>query len=93
MPRNCTVCGMTLSVLPAWNMQIDTTADFSGSTLRDTIDWMLLMICAPTSTVSMPRCGRAAWPPTPSMSMVIVIGRRHHRARRGCRIAPTGMPG
>ena len=71
---------------------IDTTADFSGSTLRDTIDWMALMICAPTSTVSMPRCGRAAWPPTPSMSMVTqsaaaIIG----PARMpNC---PTGMPG
>ena len=27
MPLISAVCGMTLSVLPAWNMQIDTTAD------------------------------------------------------------------
>ena len=70
VPRSFAVCGMTLSVVPAWNMQIDTTADFSGSTLRDTIDWMLLMIWAPTRTVSIDRCGRAAWPPMPSMSIV-----------------------
>ena len=48
MPRSCAVCGMTLSVVPAWNMQIDTTAASSGSTLRDTIDWIWLTICAPT---------------------------------------------
>ena len=58
------------SVLPAWNMQIDTTADCRGSTLRDTIDWIWLMICAPTRTVSMDKCGRAACPPLPSISMV-----------------------
>ena len=52
VPRSCAVCGMTLSVWPAWNMQIDTTAAFSGSTLRATIDWIWLTICAPTSTVS-----------------------------------------
>ena len=27
MPRSCAVCGMTLSVVPAWNMQIEITAD------------------------------------------------------------------
>ena len=28
MPRKTACCGMTLSVWPAWNMQIETTADF-----------------------------------------------------------------
>ena len=32
-------------------------------------------------TVSTVRCGRAAWPPTPSMLDVEMIGRRHDRAR------------
>ncbi len=92
MPRSCAVCGMTLSVVPAWNTQIETTADSSGSTLRDTIDWIWLTICAPTRTVSTESCGRAAWPPTPSMSIVTVSaeaivgpGRMPNR--------PSGSPG
>src|SRR6185437_11219068 len=38
VPRSFTVCGMTLSVLPASNIQIETTADLRGSTFRDTTD-------------------------------------------------------
>ena len=48
---------------------VEITAASSGSTLRATIDWIWLMICAPTSTLSIDTCGRAAWPPSPSMSM------------------------
>ena len=39
------------------------------------------MICAPTNTLSIARCGRAAWPPRPSMSIADIVGRRHDRTR------------
>ena len=92
MPRKSAVCGMTLSVEPAWNMQIEITAECSGSTLRETIDWIWLMIWAPTSTVSTEKCGRAACPPRPSISMV----RRSAAAISGpgrSANSPTGRPG
>ena len=92
MPRSSAVCGITLRALPAWNSQIEITADSSGSTVRDTIDCSAVMSCEPTSTESMHLCGRAAWPPSPSILMSIssvaaMIGPG--------RIAnePTGMPG
>ena len=40
VPRSCAVCGMTLSVEPAWNTQMEITAASNGSTLRATIDWI-----------------------------------------------------
>ena len=83
---------MTLRALPAWNSQIEITADSSGSTLRDTIDCKAVISCAPTRTESMHMCGRAAWPPSPSIwmsmaSVAAMIGPG--------RIAnePTGIPG
>ncbi len=92
MPRRSAVCGMTLSALPAWNVQIDTTAASTGSTLRDTIDCSALTICAPTRIGSIAMWGRAAWPPTPSISTV----RLSVAAMTGpLRIenAPSGSPG
>ena len=70
-----------MRALPAWNSQIEITADSSGSTLRDTIDCSAVISCEPTRTESMQMCGRAAWPPSPSilMSMESVAG--HDRAR------------
>ena len=35
MPRSLAVCGITLSAVPAWNWQIEISADLIGSTLRD----------------------------------------------------------
>jgi hypothetical protein len=64
------VCGMTLSAEPARNTVIEITAACTGSTLRDTIDWIWLMICAPTRIGSTVMCGRAACPPRPSISIV-----------------------
>ena len=57
------------------------TADCSGSTLRATIDWIWLMIWAPTSTVSieMMRPRRV-----PALAFDLdreAVGRRHQRAR------------
>src|SRR5215475_3808469 len=92
VPPSFAVCGMTLSVLPAWNVEIETTAESTGSTLRDTIVWIWLTMCAPITIGSTTRCGRAAWPPTPSMRIVM----RSAAAMIGpWRMAnwPTGRPG
>ena len=45
----------------------ETTAESSGSTLRDTIDCSAFTTWLPTRTGSMHSCGRAAWPPRPSI--------------------------
>ena len=61
---------MTLVAVPAWKVQVDNTALSSGSTRRATSVCSASTICAPTTTGSMARCGRAAWPPRPVMRMV-----------------------
>ena len=60
---------MTLVAVPAWNWQVDSTAESSGSTRRATSVCNASTICAPTTTGSMARCGRAAWPPLPAIRM------------------------
>ena len=93
MPRRCAVCGMTLSVDARLEhadrdhrrlQRIDVARD---DRLR------ALMICAPTSTVSIVACGRAACPPLPSISMIKAVGGRHHGPRPEARNAPTGEAG
>ena len=80
VPRRCPVCGMMLSAVPAWNWVIETTADSSGSTLRDTIDCSALMIAAPTTH----RVDRGVRPRRVAAETfdvdVDAVGRRHHRA-------------
>ena len=49
-----------MKAAPAWNMVIEITADFSGSTLRATIDCSALTICDPIKTLSTGWCGGAA---------------------------------
>ncbi len=58
---------MTLPALPAWNWVIDSTALSSGSVRRATMDCSASTMWLPTTTGSMLRCGRAAWPPWPVM--------------------------
>ncbi|MCY1558928.1 hypothetical protein D9M68_959070 [compost metagenome] len=60
---------MTLSASPASTMVTDSTALCSGSTLRDTIDCIATIMLAATMMGSMVVCGRAAWPPRPTMSI------------------------
>ena len=50
------------------------------------------MICAPTRIVSIDRCGRAAWPPRPSMSIVTMSADAIVGPGRMPNW-PTGMPG
>jgi hypothetical protein len=83
---------MTLKVSPARTLHTETTADASGSTVRATTVCRAVMTWLATTTGSMQSCGRAAWPPLPSMVSV----KRSAAAIMGPgRIAkvPTGMPG
>ena len=52
-------------------MQMEMTADFRGSTLRETIECSPVTIWEPTITGSTHSCGRAACPPLPVMSMMM----------------------
>jgi hypothetical protein len=83
---------MTLNVSPALIMHTETTADSRGSTLRAAMDCSAVTTWLATRIVSMHSCGRAAWPPLPSMVMtkrsaaaIIGPGRMANE--------PTGMPG
>lgn len=77
---------------PASSAQTETTADCTGSRLRDTMLCRAMMTWLATSTLSTAFCGRAACPPRPS----IVTVKRSVEAMIGPgRIAkvPTAMPG
>ena len=84
---------MMLKAVPAWNCVIEITADFSGSTLRATIDCSALTICEPISTLSIAWCGVApAWPPLP----VTVMRMLSEEASSGPGVVakwPSGRPG
>ena len=62
-------------------MQIDTTADSNGSTLRATIDCSALMIWAPTKIVSIGQMRPRRVAAFAFELDLDVVGRRHHRAR------------
>ncbi len=83
---------MTFSASPEWNMQIETTPDWIGSTLRATMDCRAVTMWEATSTVSMHSCGRAAWPPLPvtSIAMWSLAASIGPERMANC---PTGMPG
>ena len=65
---------------------------FDGSTLRETIDCSAVTICAPTRIGSIAVCGRAACPPTPSISDVDRVGRGHDRTAAGWRTRRPAGP-
>ena len=92
MPVRRAVCGMTLKASPALKVVTEMTADSTGSTLRETTDWRAVMMCAPTSVVSMQRCGLAAWPPRPSMSITKISAAAIMEPLRS-ENWPKGMPG
>ena len=73
-------------------MLIETTAASSGSTLRETIDCSATTSCAPTSTGSIVLCGHAAWPPTPSMVMLMRLPDAMYAPGRIANL-PTSSPG
>ena len=84
--------GITLKASPPWIAVIDTTAGSSGSTTRETMVCAAVTIAAAATIGSRARCGKAAWPPTPST----VMWNFPVEAIAGPRTtpnAPTGTPG
>ena len=73
-------------------MHMEITAASSGSTLRETIDCSATINCAPTSTESIDLCGRAAWPPRPSMAILISSIDAMYGPDRIANL-PSGSPG
>src|SRR5262245_603919 len=69
VPRSRISSGMTLSLEPPWIEVTLTTAASSGEHWRLTIVCSASTICAATTTMSMPRCGQAAWVPRPRMTL------------------------
>ena len=67
VPPNVTVFGMTLFAVPAWMRVTVTTALCCGSTVRLTICWIDEITSAAIATGSTVSCGKAPWPPTPSI--------------------------
>ena len=61
---------MMLKASPARSMQVETTTASSGLTLREAIVCSAMMVCAATTTGSMPSCGRPACEPLPVISIV-----------------------
>jgi hypothetical protein len=83
---------MTLVASPAWKRVTETTAESTGLTERETIDWRLWTRAVPTRIGSMVPCGRAACPPTPvttmwNSSVAAMIGPGRMAK------SPTAMPG
>ena len=70
VPVRPTLCGMMLNASPARTMQVETTTASSGSMVREAIVCSAMMVCAATTTGSMPSCGRAACEPLPVISIV-----------------------
>src|SRR5262245_39663153 len=69
VPRRRISSGMTLSLEPPWIEVTLTTAESSGEHWRLTIVCSVSTICDATTTMSIPRCGQAAWVPRPRMQM------------------------
>ena len=84
---------MTLSVLPAWNMQIDTTADFQRIDIARH-DRLQIVDDLRADQHGVDAEMRARGMPAVAFDVDReCIGRRHERARRGSQNWPTGMPG
>jgi hypothetical protein len=59
-----------LFATPEWNVPTVTTAGCDGFTLRATTVCNAITMLDAITMGSTLRCGRAAWPPTPSMVIV-----------------------
>ncbi len=92
VPSSIAVCGMTLKASPAFTVQTETTTESSGSALRDAMVCRAVITWAEMTTGSMQSCGRAAWPPLPSM---VIVKRSAAAIMAPGRMAnwPTGTPG
>ena len=83
---------MTLLATPAWNTPTVTTADCSGSTLRDTIDCSAMTMLEPATIGSALKCGIAACPPLPRTAMTTRSAEASAAPLRKASV-PTGCPG
>ena len=65
VPVSRTVLGMMLNAVPPWMEATVTTAESSGETSRDTIDWRASTTRAAARIGSAASWGEAPWPPRP----------------------------
>ena len=65
VPRMLTVSGITFQASPAWNWVTLTTTASVGAMLRLAMVWSVETRLAPATIGSRPRCGMAAWEPSP----------------------------